>query len=203
MKIILCLFISFYSAVVIQAQPQTYAFAKHDKFITFVNESDSIAFPEYRKIDRKTQESIVTINKSVYKFLIRKTKHGRLQEIFDESGNRMATVFLDGVNENNIILADHTELKFKRTGKTNWAYFVGEKELIKSFYYFEGKTKKFVVQNYDSTVVSPVLAAITMEYGIVNSKNSATSKRTVGTMFAIAGAMAAVRFIISSAEEDL
>ncbi|WP_276373024.1 hypothetical protein [Chryseolinea sp. H1M3-3] len=203
MKNLLPLFILCCTSLVSLGQTQTYSFSKKDKLVKLTSKTDSITFSEYKKIDRKTSGSVVNINDVSYKFVVKNSKHGRFQEVQDSSGKLLATVFLNDINRNNVVLPDGKQLKWQQTGKTSWGYFAGEKEVVKSFYYFEGKTKKFVVQNYDSTFVSPVFAAIAMEYGIGNSKNSATSKRTVGTMFAIAGMMAAVRLIMSSAEEDL
>lgn len=74
---------------------------------------------------------------------------------------------------------------------------------MKSFYYFHEKVaKNFVVQKNDSTLNSLVLPAISLEYGTGNSKNAAPQKRTVGTMFAIAGMMAVVRLLMTSDTED-
>ncbi len=199
----LCLFILCCTPVLSQAQTQTYSFSKKDKLVKLTSKTDSITFSEYKKIDRRTSASVVNINDASYTFVVKNSKHGRFQEVQDPSGKLLATVFLNDISRNNVLLPDGKQLKWQRTCKTSWGYFVGEKEVVKSFYYFEGKTKKFVVQKYDSTIVSPVFAAIATEYGIGNSKNSATSKRTVGTMFAIAGAMAAMRVMLNFATDDL
>jgi hypothetical protein len=185
-----------------EAQTQTYTLAKQGKLLTFISKTDSIAFPAYKKVDRKTSESAVTINDASYKFIIKDTKHGRIQDILDASGNRLATVFLSGINENNVVFGDGTQLKWMRTGKTSWGYFIGDKEVVKSFYYFEDKNKKFVIQKYDSTIVSAVFPAISMEYGTKNSRNTPSSKRTVGTMFAVAGMLSVIRLLMDTDNDN-
>jgi hypothetical protein len=190
------------SCLPLNAQPQTYTFTKSDKSVTLTSKVDTITFPGYKKVDRKTQERTVTINNVRYKSVIKKTKHGRLQEMFDESGNKLATVFLDGVNINNIVFADGSQFTFKRTGRTNWAYFMGEKEVAKSFYYMEDKLKKFVVQPYDSTITSQVFPAISLDYGMKNSRTTTSSKKTsLGIMIGVGAMLALVR--IAADADDL
>src|SRR5688572_4900073 len=140
----------------ILAQPQPYTIVKQDRSIALKSKSDIIIFQEYRKVNRKEFERIVTINKVDYKFIIKDTKHGKVQDVVDASGQRMATVFLDGQNPNSIVFPDGKQLKWQRTGKTSWAYYYDGTEVAKSFYYLEEESKKFVVQKYDTTLTSVV-----------------------------------------------
>jgi hypothetical protein len=197
MRTFLLKFVFICAPFFIIAQPQPYTIVKQNRSITLTSKSDTIIFQEYRKVNRKESERVVTINKEDYKFIVKDTKHGKIQDVVDASGQRMATVLLGGENPNSIVFPDGKQLKWQRTGKTSWAYYYEGTEVVKSFYYLEEESKKFVVQKYDvAALTSVVLPAISLEYGTKKSRSVSSRKsqqRTFGAMIGIAAALALLR----------
>ena len=91
MQNVLLIFIFICPPFFITAQTQTYTIVNQNGSIELISKSDTIIFQEYKKVNRKESERIVTINKEDYKFIIKDTKIGKIQDVVDASGTRMAT----------------------------------------------------------------------------------------------------------------
>jgi hypothetical protein len=174
------------------AQTQTFTIIKQKAVIQLNSKSDTITFTEYKKTGRGVFERTVSVNDAVYRFIIRETKHLKVKEVVDASGNRIATQFLNGDNERNVLLSDGRQLVWQDVRKAGFDYYLAGQVAIKSFHYQEDKTLKFVVQRMDSTLRSEVLRALAMEHWVKNTPGL-YSKRGVGVMIGVATMMAVLR----------
>jgi hypothetical protein len=174
------------------AQTQVFTIIKQKTFTQLNSKSDTIIFTDYKKTDRRTSERTVSLNGVDYKFIVKDTRHVKLKEIVDASGNKIASEFLNGDNQKNVLLADGRQLTWQHHRKAGFDYYLAGEVAVKSFYYQEDKTNKFVVQRMDSTLSSEVLPAIAMEHWIKNTPG-VYSKRSVGVMLGVATMLAVMR----------
>jgi hypothetical protein len=95
------------------AQTQTFTISKQKAFTQLNSKSDTIIFTNYKKTGRRTSERTVSVNGVDYKFIVKDTRHVKLKEIADASGNKIATEFLNGDNQKNVLLADGRQLTWQ------------------------------------------------------------------------------------------
>jgi hypothetical protein len=201
MKRHLPIFIILCSSFITNAQTKTFTSAKAGRITQYTSKSDTISFSDYVETKPGISERFVFVNGDQYKFVKVQNTTLQVQEIFDSSGNKIATVPLSGSERNSIRLADGNELKFRSTGKTTWSYTKDGEEAIKAFYYLLEEKKHYAVQWQDTTLTSHVITAAILEYTLTG-KHKYHNKKKTGAIIAVIGVSAALAVMRIALEDD-
>ncbi len=201
MKKHLLTFIIVCCSCITHAQTKTFTADKAGRVTQFTSKSDTISFSDYVATMPGISERFVFVNDDQYKFVKIENTGTHVQEIFDNSGNKIATISLTGSGQNNIRFADGMELKFLSTGKTTWSYIKDGKEVIKAFYYLLEEKKHYAVQWEDTTLTSPLIPAAILEYTLAG-KHKYRNKKKTGAIIAVVGISAALAVMRMALEDD-
>lgn len=189
-----------FSQFIVTAQSSTFTATKSETMDQLISQTDTISFSAYKETAPGTSERLVSIHGSEYKFIHRKAKGG-LKEVFDSSGNKIASIPLTGPNRQSILLSSGTQLKFQVTGKESWSYTKNGKDAISGYYYIWENKKYYVVHRDDSTITNSVVPAIFLEYGLGNTHVYHNSKRT-GAILTTIGVSTMLVLIKVATEDD-
>lgn len=202
MKKHLITFIILCYSFITYAQTKTFTAAKAGRVTQFVSKSDTISFSDYVATKPGISERFVFVNDDQYRFVRVENSGTHVQEIFDKSGNKIATISLTGSGQNNIRFVDGIELEFLSTGKTTWSYAKDGKEAIKAFYYLLEEKKHYAVQWQDTSLTSPVITAAILEYTLAGKHKYQNKKKKTGAIIAVVGISAALAVMRIALEDD-
>jgi viroplasmin and RNaseH domain-containing protein len=189
------------SSFIADAQTKTFTSDVVGRVTQFTSKSDTISFSDYVETRPGISERFVFVNGTQYKFVRIESARAHFEDVLNSSGDKIATIPLTGTDQNTIRFTDGTELKFHSTGKTTWSYTKDTKDAIKAFYYLLDEKKHYAVQWEDSTLTSPVIPAVILEYTLT-SKHKYQNKKKTGAIIALVGVSAAIAIMRVALEDD-
>jgi hypothetical protein len=195
MKASMCVIVAVCVSLNAWAQNRTYSSTRTARTTQFASKVDTIKFSDYAEIQPDRFERFAFTNSHKYKIVKSNNGNGEVvEEIFDESGVKLATTLLAGANKNSLVLKDGELLKFVSTGKTTWSYTKYGKDAIKCFYYMLNDEKHYAMQLEDSTITDPLIPVLILSYGsgtkhVHRNKNKTAAILTVVGMSTLLAVM--------------
>ncbi len=107
---------------------QTYSRQKEGKLVKFQYDGETITFGRYKSVSKGRQEMPVDFDSQKFTFAKWLSSEGEIAEVREASGKRIATVYLSGPNEGNIVTADGKTLLKKAKDDFNASYYAGDVE---------------------------------------------------------------------------
>lgn len=165
-------------------QHETFEYTRLSDSRQFKSDSHQIIFGDNEKSIENLNERRVTVNGDVYLFIVNQSKAGLIQEIHDPAGATIATVFLGGLNTNDIV-SGLAYLKWRNIDTDNWAYMLNGKEVMRCSYHNSDNIQR-VDLTYDSIVpFAAQLAAV--ERSLASVKYHDYSGREGKVQFGVKG----------------
>jgi hypothetical protein len=195
MKEPMCIILAVCVSVAAWSQSRTYIASQVGRTTQFASKIDTIRFSDYVQVQRQRAERFAFRNAGKYKIVKSNNNGDEVEEMFDESGVKLATVPLGGIDKNSLVIKDGELLKFVSTGKTTWTYTKNGTDAIKCFYYLLNDQKHYVMQFEDSAVTDPLIPMLILAYGSGNKHVYRNKNKTAGilTVVGISTFLAVIR----------
>lgn len=142
----------------LMAQVNIFSYHEEADRVTLRSDKDNIELGPSTKTKAGTVERLVNSNGHEYKFIVKKSLAGKVQEITDFDGTVRATVLLYGDNRYNVLLPNGELLKWNPKDKRHWSYQKNGLDIITGEYQKVHGQKQIEVQIIDpSYTIIPII----------------------------------------------